>query len=134
MLDSPWLRSMDPIWGVLAGHAGDERVFSFTYVDYCKQFRETRRRLGVPILVPYAARHSGPSVDRALNLRTSEEVRKRGQWAQHRSMARYEKAGRLAATARSYTAELAAHLRLCEAHVEGVMVEGKLDALKPFVC
>lgn len=48
--------------------------------------------------VPYQARHSGPSIDRAANSRTQEEVRKRGGWLARQSVARYEKAGRLAAT------------------------------------
>ena len=49
-------------------------------------------------LVPYQARHSGPSIDRARGARSQEEVRKRGGWLSRQSMARYEKSGRLAAT------------------------------------
>ena len=44
---------------------------------------------------PYMLRHGGPSHDRALGLRTIQEVKKRGRWAADSSVRRYEKAGRL---------------------------------------
>ena len=54
LLDSTWLRWMEPIWHVLAGRNGDEHIFSFNYGAYCKEFRETRRRLGAPM--PHSTR------------------------------------------------------------------------------
>ena len=50
-----------------------ERVWS--YSQYLSVFHSCCQDLGVE-LVPYQARHSGPSIDRAMNVRTQEKVRK----------------------------------------------------------
>ena len=46
-------------------------------------------------IVPHTFRHSGPSNDVYHKRRTLREVQKRGRWKSTRSVARYEKAGRL---------------------------------------
>ena len=41
-------------------------------------------------------RHSGASIDRATQLRSMEEIRKRGRWASSSSVLRYEREAHLA--------------------------------------
>lgn len=72
-------------------------VWKFDYSEYIAVFNACCQDLKLE-LVPYQARHSGPSIDRAAKTTDLDEVRKRGGWATRQSVARYEKAGRLAAT------------------------------------
>ncbi|CAE7283511.1 nhaD [Symbiodinium necroappetens] len=97
LIDSPWLLFASPLLEELVKGDKMDYVFNFDYSSYLKVFRQACEDLKLQ-LVPYQARHSGPSIDRAKNARTQEEVRKRGNWASRQSVARYEKAGRLAAT------------------------------------
>ncbi|CAE7423542.1 SLC34A1 [Symbiodinium pilosum] len=97
LVDSQWMAFANPLLEELARGDKMEFVFKFDYTSYLKVFREACQDLRLQ-LVPYQARHSGPSIDRAKNVRTQEEVRKRGNWQSRQSVARYEKAGRLAAT------------------------------------
>lgn len=129
LLDSRWLEWASPAWRLLCEGVPGSCVWSFTYPAYLKEFKLIRDRLKIPDLVPYAARHSGPSVDRALGVRSQEEVRKRGRWKQHRSMTRYEKAARLAATARSYTPSISAFMDVCEAQLADVVLGLRTDRL-----
>ena len=46
-------------------------------------------------VVPHQARHSGPSVDSAMHLRTRAEMKARGRWASDKSVMRYERPARL---------------------------------------
>ena len=68
------------------------RVWNFTYAEYLKVFQEAARELGVQV-VPYQARQSGPSIDRANRRRDLNEVQKRGGWMTRKTVQRYEKAG-----------------------------------------
>ena len=110
-LDSPYLQNWFPAaMSQLADSRSTERLWSFAWPSYLKVFKECRRQLGLPKLVPYMLRHSGVSIDRANHYRDAAPVQKRGRWMSHKSVARYEKAARLAKTARSYSAELQAFL------------------------
>ena len=62
--------------------------------EYLSVFQKCCRDLKLQ-LVPYQARHSGPSIDRASGDLSQEDVPKRGGWLSRQSVARYEKAGRL---------------------------------------
>jgi hypothetical protein len=97
LMDSPWLHFLGPLMSQLSKGKPLEPVWSFDYSEYLSVFHECCLKLKLSI-VPYQARHSGPSIDRARSFRTQEEVRKRGGWMSRSSVARYEKAGRLAAT------------------------------------
>ena len=44
----------------------------------------------------------------------------RGRWRSHRSLLRYEKAGRLGLTIKQYSSEQIAHFEACEAQLEDV--------------
>lgn len=97
LLDSSWLAFLSPLLEELSKGDKLENVWNFNYPQYLSVFHQCCLELKVDA-VPYQARHSGPSIDRAANSRTQEEVRKRGGWLARQSVARYEKAGRLAAT------------------------------------
>lgn len=98
LLDSKWLQFLTPILRVLCRGPKMDLVWNFNYAEDMTVFRQACDDLKVGHIVPYQARHSGPSIDRASKDRDMEEVRKRGQWMTRTSVQRYEKAGRLAAT------------------------------------
>ena len=96
-------------------------VWDFTYPEYLKIFNQCAAELRVPV-VPYQARHSGPSIDRATKFRDLEEVRKRGQWLTRQSVMRYEKAGRLAATWQKLSPSTQAACKSAERYIEDIML------------
>jgi hypothetical protein len=55
-------------------------------------FHQVLQTLGIRIR-PSQGRHSGASVDRALNLKTQDEVVQHGRWKKRASAMRYEKKG-----------------------------------------
>eukprot|EP00439_Symbiodinium_sp_Y106_P076622 s190_g15.t2 len=114
LIDSQWLIFANPLFEELARGDKMEFVFKFDYPSYLKVFREACRDLRLEI-VPYQTRHSGPSIDRAKNVRTQEEVRKRGNW-----MSR--KAGRLAATWQKLDVEVQLACRSAERYIEAIML------------
>ena len=67
-----------------------ERIFSFSYHDFLVVWSRVieATRLGdiIQPLVPYMARHSGPSIDAALATRTRMEIKDRGRWKSDRSV------------------------------------------------
>ena len=80
---------------------------------------------------PYAWRHSGPSIDRAQNRRSLQEVQKRGRWKQMKSVNRYEKAGRLGMSVQELTSEQLAYCELAERHL-GDFICGRRSPLHRF--
>ena len=48
----------------------------------------------IQLLVPYVARHSGPSIDAALGTSKRKEIKDRGRWKADRSVLRYEQRAR----------------------------------------
>ena len=67
-----------------------ERIFSSSYHDFSVGWSRVieATRLGeiVQPLVPYMARHSGPSIDAALATRSRKEIKDRGRWKSDRSV------------------------------------------------
>ena len=54
-------------------------IWTFSYPDFSREFAHSVKRLGVEhSVVPYMARHSGPSIDRVTGLRDLMEIQKRG--------------------------------------------------------
>ena len=100
----------------------EDPLWDFDYNEYSRAFKKVTEHLGIDNLTPYQTRHSGPSIDRAKGYRTQLEVMKRGQWKSQSSVARYEKAARLAATFNSLPMELQSHARLCEEELGGIML------------
>lgn len=121
LIDSPWLLFASPLLEELVKGDKMDYVFNFDYSSYLKVFRQACEDLKLQ-LVPYQARHSGPSIDRAKNARTQEEVRKRGNWASRQSVARYEKAGRLAATWQKLDVDTQLTCRSAERYIEEIML------------
>ena len=121
LLDSEWLSFIGPVLEQLSrGHKSD-KVWSFDYAEYLSVFHSCCQDLRLS-LVPHQARHSGPSIDRALGSRSQEEVRKRGGWVSRQSVARYEKSGRLAATWRKLDPDVQLSCTLAEKHIEDIML------------
>ena len=120
MLDSPWLQFIGPLLEVLAEGERMDRVWGFDYGEYLSVFHSCCQDLGLDV-VPYQARHSGPSIDRAVGLRSQEEVRKRGGWVSRQSVARYEKAGRLAATWRKLDSSTQLACTLAEKYIAEII-------------
>ena len=109
---------------VLADGPKDEVVFNFTYPEFLVEWEACRKHLGLK-MVPYEARHSGPSVDAAKGLRTRTEIKNRGRWASERSVTRYEQRARLVRSYNLLTAAQQARADYCEAHL-GDMLLGRV--------
>ena len=75
----------------------NHRLFGFNLGFASRKFVTAAQRCGVECLNPqlYQLRHSGPSVDIELKLRTLQEVKLRGRWRSDSSMTRYTKPSRL---------------------------------------
>ena len=101
------------------GHP-EEALWDFNYEEYRREFSKAAAVLGLEI-TPYQTRHSGPSIDRAKKWRSQHEVQKRGQWKSQKSISRYEKSARLAATFDSLPGALQTHCRLCEHDLSEIM-------------
>ena len=121
VLDAEWLMWANPLWEQLRQGPAESPVWSFAYPAFLKQFRISAERIGVAV-VPYQARHSGPSIDRISKLRPLDEVQKRGRWKSFKGVTRYEKAGRLQYSANSYTVQQHAYLDVCEARLGPLML------------
>ena len=106
-------------------------VWSFSYPAFVREFGRAVQRLGIehPV-VPYMGRHSGPSIDRALNTRDLQEIQKRGRWMVFRSVQRYEKHARLGEVMSSLRPDTLAWCRSAEAHLEDMLLR-RLPVLGP---
>jgi len=121
LLDSEWLQFINPILEALARGRKKDRVWTFDYSQYLAVFQACAEDLCLKI-VPYQARHSGPSIDRARNARDQDEVRKRGGWMTKTSVNRYEKAGRLAATWQKLDPSIQQCCRIVERYIEDIIL------------
>ena len=121
LLDSPWLIFLDPVLEVLSKGPKLQKVWDFNCSEHLSVFKDCCRDLKVE-LVPYQARHSGPSIDRSKKLRDQEEVRRRGQWLARQSVMRYEKAGRLAATWHRLSPETQMACQSAERYIEEIIL------------
>ena len=82
----------------LAARAPSERIFGdLTLSGFETAVKGAAHRLGYKYfaIVPHTFRHSGPSNDMYHKRRKLPEIQKRGRWKSVRSVARYEKSGRL---------------------------------------
>ena len=120
-LDSKWIRFLHPLLEELKKGKKMDYVWNFNYGEYLSVFRSCCQDLKID-LVLYQARHSGPSMDRASNFRTQEEVRQRGGWVSRQSVARYEKAGRLAASWQKLESSVQITCRAAETNLEAIIL------------
>ena len=102
----------------------------FQYGEYLGAFRQASQNLGLD-LSPYQTRHSGPSIDRARNWRSLYEVQKRGNWKTYKSVARYEKAGRLSLSYQSLPRSLQVYTDLCEQCLGDVLLNRRPPPAAP---
>ena len=124
VLDSSYLRFLEPIYQLLKNRAKHLKIFNFTYPEYAKALKKMSVQLGVPFTA-YQTRHSGASIDRSRGVRTRPEVQARGQWKAERSVARYDKHARLAQSFEKHPLQLQNYFRECEARIEDIVVFGR---------
>ncbi|CAE7664021.1 unnamed protein product, partial [Symbiodinium necroappetens] len=121
-LDSPYLKPWaTEFFEALKQQQPTSLLWDFEYPEYLTAFRDASQRLNLS-LSPYQTRHSGPSIDRARNLRSLHEVQKRGNWKAHKSVLRYEKAARLSLSYQSLPQSLRDHTDICERQVGNVLL------------
>ena len=122
LLDCSWMPFLHTIALNLskARESPLHRLLRFDYPAFVAEFNDALSELDMTRLniIPYSWRHSGPSLDRAGNHRTLAEVQKRGRWKQMRSVARYEKAGRIGLGVRDLTSAQIAYCETCARHLE----------------
>ena len=122
-MDSPRLRWLAPVFAQIAKRDKEQKAFGMDYAQYLEIFSRAVSRMGLKA-VPYQARHSGPSIDRAQGARTQAECQKRGRWRSMKSLQRYEKHGRLNESWRDIGHEAQLFGRQCEAAIEKIVLHG----------
>ena len=122
-LDSPRFLSLAPMIEALSKRPPDESLIGLEYSQFLELFNKWCRRLRVPAQ-PYSARHSGASIDRALNERPLNLVRKRGRWKKMSSVVRYDKTGRLNDAWRALDTEVKAYCLECVRVLNTVLLAG----------
>ena len=122
LLDSPWLMWLTPALRALREGDLNLPLWDFEYPSLTRELKVVSEYLGLPPVVPYQLRHSGPSLDRIRGDRTQEECRKRGRWQSHGSLVRYEKHARLAQEWNAYAEQQREHFLMCEERLEAVVL------------
>ena len=123
VVDSPYLKSwIGPVLRELQKNGDKCCIWPFSYLQYLAEFKKSVKAMGVGPLVPYQARHSGPSIDRSRLWRSLEECQKRGRWRSSKSVARYEKGGRLGVFWNHLAAEVRSRLEMCERHLDDLVL------------
>ncbi|MBM3947591.1 MAG: hypothetical protein FJ315_09395 [SAR202 cluster bacterium] len=123
ILDSAYTAWMSPVFEVLKKERRQQRLFSFDYPSLLAGIKRATAYWKCGAIVPYQWRHSGPSIDRALKLRSLDEVQKRGRWQSSKSVARYEKGARLGVMWNELDEETKERFMFCERHL-GELVLG----------
>ena len=121
LLDTPWCRWMGAALQMVAQGSSEAAVFSFDYVAFVKVFKKTSELLGLRDLVPYQARHSGPSIDRSRQLRSLDEISRRGRWQSAKSVQRYERHARLGQTLQNFSGQQRRCFDFAERHLEELL-------------
>ncbi|CAK0795079.1 unnamed protein product, partial [Prorocentrum cordatum] len=123
VMNSERMRWADSVFAYLAKGSSAEKLFPWDYQQFGRLVRVAGDRLRIPV-VPYQARHSGISLDRAFRLRSQEEAMKRGRWSSFRSIVRYEKTGHLNEAWRRLDPDVQAFALVCEERLEDVFLRG----------
>ena len=114
----PWFTQ---VVEALADGPDAEPIFNFSYADFVKEFTRARRKLRIKKLVPYQCRHSGASVDLCNNYRSVAEVKARGRWGSEKSMMRYNRAAKLAASMKVFDQRQLAFFAAAERQLEALL-------------
>ena len=96
LIDAGRARFLDPMLEALSQQVVGGAMWAFDSSAVRAEMLAVSRELQIDV-TPYQARHSGPSIDMALQTRTLEAVQKRGRWMAVSSVRRYERHARLAA-------------------------------------
>jgi len=127
LLDSRFLKPWASVlYRELKQQPDHQLLWDFSYQSYYQAFTQAAKKLQIDA-TPYNMRHSGPSIDRSKNIRPLLEVQKRGRWKSHKSVARYEKSARLAATFNQLPIQVQRHCL----HVETLLGDVMLGRTKP---
>ena len=133
LLDSVWLRFLDPVYKVLNTGDPEEVIWTFQYPAYLKMFKLCLQDLGVQhVVIPYQTRHSGPSIDVVRKYRPVSEAQRRGQWASIKSVQRYEKSGRLSESWELLQPWQQEVMQLCETHLEDFVYGREHGVVLPY--
>ena len=124
-LQAEWAPWLPAVASTLAKGGQKERIFPFSYGEFCSAFRKAVESLQLPTMVPYQARHSGPSIDAARNLRDRASIKARGRWTADKSVLRYEQRARLVASFNKLPHSLQDYSKECEQKLPDLFL-GKL--------
>ena len=108
-----WCQTLERSCAAVATGDPRELVFPLAYPQALTVLRDSCRVLQLHV-VPYQARHSGPSIDAALGTRTRKELKDRGRWKDDRSLRRYEQRARLMKSFNAASPSHRALLQTCE--------------------
>ena len=125
VLDNPRIKFLEPILEALHNKSPQLHIVDMQYPAFHRLFTQASRDLGLD-LVPYLARHSGASIDRATGFRSLAEVQRMGRWQAPRSVRRYEKMGRLNDTWRSLSVKQQSYFELYERSLIPAVTHGLL--------
>ena len=123
LLDSsvlPWLGAALEV--LIEGKPG--QVWDFDYAVFLRQFKLACADLQLDG-TPYQLRHAGPSWDRVKNLRSQQEVQKRGRWKSLSSVTRYERHARLGFEMVKIPAAVQSYLDTCVKQLEAFVLHGR---------
>jgi hypothetical protein len=93
--DHAFLQRMVPYLDTWHARPTAGPIWDFSYQQLTREFKAIADELGLESIVPYALRHTGASMDALNGWRPLGTIQKRGRWRCHKSVARYEKAGRV---------------------------------------
>ena len=122
LLDSSYLRGLGPLFAELRGHGDRTKRWPFTYLELSQAVQLAAAEIGAGKLTLYQLRHSGASIDASRRTRSLEEIRRRGCWAQAKSMHRYEHSSRLSAEYERFPADQRRLYEACEVHLMRIML------------
>ena len=122
LLDTPWCLWLNRLVQTMAEGPPEESVFNFCYGHYLTEFKAAVTVTGLAGLVPYQARHSGPSIDRSRGIRSLAEVARRGRWQSPASIRRFERHARLGQMAQSFTPRQLLSFAQAEKHLGDMLL------------
>ena len=125
VMDCQWMPWIGAVLRPLKEGNPDGYVFPFSYPSFLAKFNKAAATLNIKGLVPYQWRHSGASIDASKRSRTILEIQQRGRWKSFKSVARYEKHGRLATSAQNLPRGLLETALSCEARLEDTVTLGR---------
>ena len=123
ILGSEWCLSLRPAFESLTAGGRKAPLWGFVYTDLLKELRLIGQRLGLPELLPYQLQRSEASIERTIGARKQAEIMKRRRWQTMASLARYERALRLAHTLLALPPHVQACAAACEARLADIALQ-----------